>query len=59
MRAVMLLIGLLGALRATGTWLDVAREWLLGEPPATELGRIEAEHFADRPYPAQPRRTAP
>lgn len=51
MRAVMLLIGLLGQLRATGNWLDVAREWLLGEEPATELGRLEAEFFAGRPYP--------
>jgi predicted unusual protein kinase regulating ubiquinone biosynthesis (AarF/ABC1/UbiB family) len=52
MRAVMLLIGLLGQLRATGKWLDVAREWLLGEEPGTELGRIEAEFFSERPYPA-------
>ena len=52
MRAVMLLIGLLGQLRATGRWLDVAREWLLGEEPATELGRAEAEFFSERPYPA-------
>lgn len=52
MRAVMLLIGLLGLLQATGNWLDVAREWLLGEEPATELGRLEAEFFAARPYPA-------
>jgi predicted unusual protein kinase regulating ubiquinone biosynthesis (AarF/ABC1/UbiB family) len=51
MRAVMLLIGLLGQLRATGSWLDVAREWLLGAQPTTELGRLEAPHFADRPYP--------
>jgi predicted unusual protein kinase regulating ubiquinone biosynthesis (AarF/ABC1/UbiB family) len=51
LRAVMLLIGLLGALEATGTWLDVAREWLLGEPPATDLGRLEAEYFVTRPYP--------
>jgi predicted unusual protein kinase regulating ubiquinone biosynthesis (AarF/ABC1/UbiB family) len=55
MRAVMLLIGLLGQLQATGSWLDVAREWLLGDPPVTELGRIEAEHFAERPYPSAPR----
>jgi predicted unusual protein kinase regulating ubiquinone biosynthesis (AarF/ABC1/UbiB family) len=48
MRAVMLLIGLLGQLGATGRWLDVAREWLLGEEPATELGRIEAEFFGGR-----------
>ena len=51
MRAVMLLIGLLGQLRATGNWLDVAREWLLDEEPATELGRLEAEFFSGRPYP--------
>jgi predicted unusual protein kinase regulating ubiquinone biosynthesis (AarF/ABC1/UbiB family) len=54
MRAVMLLIGLLGQLQATGRWLDVAREWLLGEEPVTELGKIEALHFADRPYPRPP-----
>jgi predicted unusual protein kinase regulating ubiquinone biosynthesis (AarF/ABC1/UbiB family) len=48
MRAVMLLIGLLGQLQATGSWLDVAREWLFGEPPVTELGRLEAEFFAGR-----------
>jgi predicted unusual protein kinase regulating ubiquinone biosynthesis (AarF/ABC1/UbiB family) len=54
MRAVMLLIGLLGQLQATGSWLDVAREWLLGGEPATELGRIEGEFFSTRPYPAVP-----
>jgi predicted unusual protein kinase regulating ubiquinone biosynthesis (AarF/ABC1/UbiB family) len=52
MRAVMLLIGLLGALQATGNWLDLAREWLLGEAPRTELGRQEAAFFAGRPYPS-------
>jgi predicted unusual protein kinase regulating ubiquinone biosynthesis (AarF/ABC1/UbiB family) len=51
MRAVMLLIGLLGQLRATGTWLDVAREWLFGTEPVTALGREEAVYFSDRPYP--------
>ena len=50
MRAVMLLIGLLGQLQATGAWLDVAREWLFGGEPVTELGRIEAEFFKARPY---------
>jgi predicted unusual protein kinase regulating ubiquinone biosynthesis (AarF/ABC1/UbiB family) len=54
MRAVMLLIGLLGQLRATGRFLDIAREWLLGEGPVTELGRLEAEYFAERPYPTTP-----
>jgi len=48
MRAVMLLIGLLGQLGATGRWLDVAREWLFAEQPATELGRLEAEFFGGR-----------
>ncbi len=52
MRAVMLLIGLLGQLQATGRWLDLAREWLFGEPAVTELGRREAEFFGARPYPA-------
>jgi predicted unusual protein kinase regulating ubiquinone biosynthesis (AarF/ABC1/UbiB family) len=55
MRAVMLLIGLLGQLQAKGRWLDVAREWLLGGEPATPLGREEAEFFAGRPYPAPSR----
>jgi predicted unusual protein kinase regulating ubiquinone biosynthesis (AarF/ABC1/UbiB family) len=48
MRAVFLLIGLLGQLRATGTWLDVAREWLFDDEPVTELGRQEAAFFGDR-----------
>jgi predicted unusual protein kinase regulating ubiquinone biosynthesis (AarF/ABC1/UbiB family) len=48
MRGVMLLIGLLGQLQATGSWLALAREWLFGEEPATELGRLEAEFFAGR-----------
>src|SRR3954468_1805677 len=48
MRAVFLLIGLLGQLRARGTWLDIAREWLWGEAPATDLGRLEEEFFSGR-----------
>ncbi len=48
MRAVMLLIGLLGQLQATGSWLDLAREWLFGDEPVTELGRLEAEFFGGR-----------
>jgi predicted unusual protein kinase regulating ubiquinone biosynthesis (AarF/ABC1/UbiB family) len=48
MRAVMLLIGLLGQLGATGRWLDIAREWLFADPPVTELGRIEGEFFDGR-----------
>jgi predicted unusual protein kinase regulating ubiquinone biosynthesis (AarF/ABC1/UbiB family) len=48
MRAIFLLIGLLGQLSATNTWLDIAAEWLLDQPPVTELGRQEREFFADR-----------
>jgi predicted unusual protein kinase regulating ubiquinone biosynthesis (AarF/ABC1/UbiB family) len=48
MRGVMLLIGLVGQLQASGTFLDIAREWLLGDEPATELGRLEAEFFDGR-----------
>ena len=48
MRSIFLLIGLLGQLRSTNTWFEIAREWLFGEPPATELGRLEDEFFAGR-----------
>ena len=48
MRAVFLLLGLLGQLGAHATWLDVAREWLFGTEPVTELGRAEQEFFAGR-----------
>lgn len=41
MRAVMLLIGLLGQLEAENRWLDITREWLYGDEPTTELGREE------------------
>jgi predicted unusual protein kinase regulating ubiquinone biosynthesis (AarF/ABC1/UbiB family) len=42
MRAIMLLIGLLGQLRATNTWFDIAREWLFDAEPITALGKLEA-----------------
>jgi hypothetical protein len=40
---------LLGQLRASANWHRIAREWMYGEEPATELGRIEAEHYAGVP----------
>ena len=46
MRAVFLLIGLLGQLQSTNPWFDIAVEWLLGSEPVTELGREEQEFFA-------------
>jgi predicted unusual protein kinase regulating ubiquinone biosynthesis (AarF/ABC1/UbiB family) len=43
-----LTLGVLGQLRARANWYRIAREWLYGDPPATELGRQEAEFFARR-----------
>jgi predicted unusual protein kinase regulating ubiquinone biosynthesis (AarF/ABC1/UbiB family) len=37
---------LLGQLGARANWHLIAREWMYGEPPATELGRLEAEFYA-------------
>ncbi|MGK2937624.1 MAG: ABC1 kinase family protein [Solirubrobacteraceae bacterium] len=52
-RAVFLLLGLVGQLHSTNRWLDITREWLLGDGPATELGREEEAFFAGRyAYPA-------
>ena len=51
MRAVFLLIGLVGQLESTNTWLDIGREWIFGDAPATALGREEEAFFGDRfPY---------
>ena len=33
---------LLGQLGASANWHRIAREWMYGEPPATELGELEA-----------------
>jgi hypothetical protein len=42
-----LTLGVLGQLGATANWHRIAREWLFGDPPSTELGA--AEHpFHDR-----------
>lgn len=48
MRSVFLLIGLLGQLGSTNTWLDIAREWLFNDSPVTELGRQEEAFFGGR-----------
>ena len=36
-----LTLGVLGQLEATANWHRIAREWLFGEPPSTELGKLE------------------
>jgi predicted unusual protein kinase regulating ubiquinone biosynthesis (AarF/ABC1/UbiB family) len=43
-----LTLAVLGQLRACGNWHRIMREWAYGDPPATELGRAEAEYFATR-----------
>src|SRR5205807_4307323 len=37
---------LLGQLGARANWHRIAREWMYGDPPATELGGLEAEFYA-------------
>jgi predicted unusual protein kinase regulating ubiquinone biosynthesis (AarF/ABC1/UbiB family) len=48
MRSVMLLIGLLGQLEAENRWFAITREWLYGDEPETELGKIEADFLRER-----------
>jgi predicted unusual protein kinase regulating ubiquinone biosynthesis (AarF/ABC1/UbiB family) len=36
-----LTLGVLGQLGATANWHRIAREWLFGDPPSTELGSLE------------------
>ncbi len=48
MRSIMLLIGLLGQLEASNRWFSITREWLYGDEPETELGKLEASYLAGR-----------
>jgi predicted unusual protein kinase regulating ubiquinone biosynthesis (AarF/ABC1/UbiB family) len=48
-RLEMLTLAVLGQLRATANWHRIAREWIYGDPPVTELGHAEAEFYARRP----------
>jgi predicted unusual protein kinase regulating ubiquinone biosynthesis (AarF/ABC1/UbiB family) len=41
-----LTLAVLSQLRASANWHRVAREWVYGDPPVTELGRQEAEFYA-------------
>jgi tRNA A-37 threonylcarbamoyl transferase component Bud32 len=45
-RMEMLTLAVLSQLRAHGNWHRIAREWMYGEEPVTELGRLEAEFYA-------------
>ena len=55
-RMEMLVLAVLSQLRPKVNWHRIAREWIYGDPPQTELGRLEAEFFAASPFlPAAPR----
>jgi hypothetical protein len=44
-----LVLGVLSQIEAENDWHSIAREWLYGDPPSTELGRQDAEFFSGRP----------
>jgi predicted unusual protein kinase regulating ubiquinone biosynthesis (AarF/ABC1/UbiB family) len=44
-RMEMLTLAVLSQLRARANWHRIAREWMYGEEPVTELGRQEAEFY--------------
>jgi predicted unusual protein kinase regulating ubiquinone biosynthesis (AarF/ABC1/UbiB family) len=45
-RMEVLTLAVISQLHARGNFHRIAREWFYGDPPATELGRQEAEFFA-------------
>jgi predicted unusual protein kinase regulating ubiquinone biosynthesis (AarF/ABC1/UbiB family) len=48
-RLEMLTLAVMSQLRARGNWHRIAREWIYGDPPVTELGEAEAEFYAAHP----------
>jgi predicted unusual protein kinase regulating ubiquinone biosynthesis (AarF/ABC1/UbiB family) len=47
-RTETLTLAVMAQLRARGNWHRIAREWIFGDPPATELGREEAAFYGGR-----------
>jgi predicted unusual protein kinase regulating ubiquinone biosynthesis (AarF/ABC1/UbiB family) len=45
-RMEVLTLAVIAQLQARGNFYRIAREWFYGDPPATELGRQEAEFYA-------------
>jgi predicted unusual protein kinase regulating ubiquinone biosynthesis (AarF/ABC1/UbiB family) len=45
-RMEVLTLAVIAQLRARGNFHRIAREWFYGDPPATELGELEAEFYA-------------
>ena len=48
-RLEMLTLAVMSQLRASGNWHRIAREWIYGAEPVTELGRQEAGFYAAHP----------
>ena len=48
-RLEMLTLAVMSQLRARGNWHRIAREWIYGDSPVTELGRQEAKFYAAHP----------
>src|ERR671918_398740 len=44
-RVELLTLAVLSQLQARGNWHRIAREWMYGDPPTTELGRAEAGFY--------------
>jgi predicted unusual protein kinase regulating ubiquinone biosynthesis (AarF/ABC1/UbiB family) len=47
-RLEVLTLAVMSQLRARANWHRIAREWMFGDEPVTELGRQEAEFYAAR-----------
>jgi predicted unusual protein kinase regulating ubiquinone biosynthesis (AarF/ABC1/UbiB family) len=47
-RVEMLTLAVLGQLRARANWHRIAREWMYGDPPVTELGKLERDFYEKR-----------
>ncbi len=45
-RLEMLTLAVMSQLRARGNWHRIAREWMYGDPPVTELGHQETDFYA-------------
>jgi predicted unusual protein kinase regulating ubiquinone biosynthesis (AarF/ABC1/UbiB family) len=48
-RLEMLTLAVMSQLRANGNWHRIAREWIFGDAPVTELGAAEADFYTARP----------
>ena len=50
-RLEMLTLAVMSQLRARGNWHRIAREWMYGDPPATELGELGGRLLRRTPRP--------